>query len=186
MTGIATRESNYLHFCIPNENCTTGQGLLYNRQDYWPHESLDNTASHIGLMQVLTTMESAWDWLKNSETAVDLFAGDKLRFAKTNERYIRHGVPKQKISGHVGLRALTDVERENMALVLYGPFAPPANLSLATKLVMQYYIPECRFGTVVQKNQDLECQGGVWTWVSNLTGNLNGASYADSIRADMK
>lgn len=190
MTGIAAKESNYLHFCIPQKNCTTGQGLIYNRQDYWPHESLDNTASHIGLMQVPITLESAWNWLKNSETAVDLFAGDKLRFARTNERYIRHGVPKQKIPGHVGLRALTDVELESMALVLYGPFAPgtqnvPAP-TLAEKLAKQYYTPECLFGIVVQKNHDLECQGGLWTWMPNLVGNFGGVDYANNVRAYMK
>ncbi len=190
MTGIAVRESNYLHFCRPDNNCTTGQRVIYNRNDEWPHESKDETTSHIGLMQVDTTMTTAWDWQTNAKQAVSLFAGDKLRFARNNERHIRYGDGKAKIPGHRGLRALTDVELENMALVLYGPYAPgtlevPAP-TLAEKLAKQYYIPECLLGAVVLENQDLECQGGLWVWMPNLTGNPQGVEYADNVRANTK
>ena len=142
------------------------------------------------MMQVDTTMTAAWDWQTNAEFAVHLFTRDKLSSAKRNERRIRHGDAKETIPGHIGLRVLTDVERENMALVLYGPCAPgttcaPAE-TLAERLAKQYYIPQCAGGTVVPKNQDLACQGGTWEWVVNEAGNKAGVDYAKRIRAQME
>jgi hypothetical protein len=97
-------------------------------------------------------MDDSWDWLTNTQTGADIFA-QKVRSAKTFERKLR----KQ----YRGLRALTDVERENMALVLYGPKADPDPLK-------QYYIPQMI--------------GSIWDWVVNTANNPQGVAYADNVR----
>ncbi|HET9555313.1 MAG TPA: hypothetical protein VFP50_20275 [Anaeromyxobacteraceae bacterium] len=143
-TGIANKESTYRQFAIR---------ALYGISALWPLESYDG-GSHIGLMMMPVSQAHAWDWTVNTQDAAALFA-QKLVFARSKEDKI--------ISKHPGLRALTDIERENMALVLYGPAA-------SASLSEQYYVP-------------VHSQSNDWVWSVNYTGNAPGVAYADSVRA---
>ena len=104
-------------------------------------------------MQVPITMADAWDWLVNTQTGANIFAG-KIDTAKRLERRIRQN--------YQGLRHLTAIEIENMALILYGPFA-------SADLNRQYYIPQV--------------SGGAVDWVENTANNPDGMAYAKDIRA---
>lgn len=157
--GIAMKESGYLHFCVPGPpgTCLSGQDALYNKpNESWPHESYDG-GSHIGLMQMPITMEHAWDWQVNTTNAADLFR-EKISIARSLMRRI--------IRTHRGLRQLTNLERENMALVLYGPHA-------SGDLGSQYYVPQ-------------RTASGDWDWVVNTNGNPSGVAYANDIRSRMQ
>lgn len=147
MTGIAALESDYQQF----QRLT-----LFDVLALWPTEGSDGGAQ-IGLMQVPNNQARAWDWLANTQDGVDLFVG-KLEVA----RRIEDGLLRR----HEGLRELTDVERENMALVLYGPYASNAPSR-------QYYVPV--------RNADRQ-----WDWEVNIDGNPDGVAYADSIRQSTK
>ena len=147
MTGIAKRESNYAQFAMRT---------LYGRSDRWPNESFDG-GSHIGLMQMPVSMERAWNWESNATEGVDLFR-EKL---STASRVMRRIIQKNK-----GLRDLTGVELENMALVLYGPYA-------SGDLGKQYYRP------VVTSTGGMD-------WVVNSAGNANGVIYANYCRSHMQ
>lgn len=143
LTGIAMRESSYTQFY---------NSTLYGIAARWPHESASDGGSHIGLMQMPTTETHAWDWYANTSDAAQLFA-EKIRTAKRLERRIRRQ--------YKALPRLTDDQVENMALVLYGPYASPS-------LSMQYY--------------DVQVVGNTATWIVNTANNPNGVSYADDIR----
>ncbi len=184
LTGIAAKESSYAQFT---------DRPLYGVAARWPTEN-DDGGSHIGLMQVKTTYDRAWDWHANTEEGRRLFMRDKLPAATRNERRIRNGDAKDNIPGHPGLRQLTDVELENMAVLLYGPCAPGPDArpdecpgarvtTLAEKVARQYYAPACQGGTIVQQHNDLLCQGGSWEWVVNTAGNSGGVKYVDSVRS---
>ena len=64
-------------------------------------------------MQVPVAMDTAWDWLVNTQTGANIFA-EKLRIA-ANE------VAKERAT-HPGLPDLTAVQLENYALGLYGGY----------------------------------------------------------------
>lgn len=146
LTGIADKESTYRQFASRSK---------YDKQALWPVESYDG-GSHIGLMQMPSTVPHAWDWLVNTQDAATLFR-EKLRIAASLER--------RTIQAHRGLRRLTAVESENMALVLYGPHA-------AAGLDNQYY-------RAVQRAD------GSHDWVVNTANNPGGVSYANDIRTRM-
>lgn len=146
MTGIAQVESSYLQFRTRT---------LYGRSDLWPTESFDG-GSHMGLMQMPITMAHAWNWETNTADGVDLFQ-EKLRAA--------HRIMRRIINANHGLRQLTGVELENMALVLYGPNA-------SADLGSQYYAPAPT------------PTGGV-DWVVNTAGNAGGVTYANNCRGSM-
>lgn len=147
MTGIAEVESTYLQFV---------HRVLYGISADWPVESYDG-GSHIGLMQMPTrSMGVAFDWLSNTKAGVNLF-GNKIVSAQNLMNRI--------VAQHSGLRVLSPTELENMALVLYGPYA-------SASLSKQYYVP-------VQQN-------GVWVWIVNTSGNANGVMYADDVRSSVQ
>ena len=178
LTGIAMKESSYKQFTVIPKYDITAR---------WPIESAQDGGSHIGLMQVETTYERAWDWLKNTDDGATLFIREKLPAATRNERRIRNGSSSSGVFGHPGLRKLTEEELENMAVLNYGQFTPgtadvPA-ATLAEKLAKQYYIPVCKNGTVVQQRNDLICQSGTWEWTINSDGNPLGVDYVDKVRA---
>jgi hypothetical protein len=101
-------------------------------------------------------MDLAWNWESNTAGGENLFE-DKLRAASRIMRRI--------IQNNRGLRQLTGVELENMALVLYGPHA-------SGDLNRQYYAPAPT------------PNGGV-DWVVNTAGNPGGVAYADNCRGSM-
>lgn len=139
MTGIAERESTYQQFAT-----TT----LFGISALWPHESFDG-GSHIGLMQMPTNQANAWDWTANTSNGVNLFNSKLASAGRLATRII---------ASHKGLRQLTGVELEHMAVVLYGPYAS-GNLSA------QYYAP-------------VPTANGGWDWAVNTTGNPKGVAYA--------
>lgn len=148
MTGIAARESSYTQFVTRT---------LFGVSAPWPTEShptqlSPHSGSHIGLMQMPVSQANAWDWLANTNNGVNLFQS-KLGSAGRLTNKI--------ITSHPGLRQLTGVELEHMALVLYGPYAS-ANLSA------QYYAP-------------VKTSSGAWDWAVNTAGNSNGVAYASSV-----
>jgi hypothetical protein len=114
----------------------------------WPLESYDG-GSHIGLMMVPLTMDDA---LTNTQTGVGVFY-DKIQAARVLERRI--------LRNYHGLLHLTDVEIENMSLVLYGEFG-------SSILDRQYYIPQVSGNTV--------------DWVVNIANNPDGVAYADNVQ----
>ena len=158
MTGIAMRESTRRQFAPIT---------LYGVSALWPVESRqkDGTpdGSHIGLMQMPTSMQHAFDWTINAQDGVNLFF-EKLSMARTNEKNIQ--------KTHHGLPDLTALQLENMAVLLYGPFAPKL-----TPLAAQYYAPSCDGGKVTGS----DCKGGSWKWIKNTTGNADGINYVDII-----
>jgi hypothetical protein len=162
MTGIAMVESSYKQFTdtyLAGPNA--GRPLiLYGRQDLWPNESYDG-GSHIGLMQVAITMSRAFDYYVNTEDGFILFANDKLGIAGIAESRMRQRYPQ--------LRALTPVELENMALVLYGPYADATD-AVSGPVTKQYY-------RVNSAGTD---------WIVNTAGNPDGVAYADRVRNSMR
>jgi|SRR5215213_84649 len=147
MTGIAQRESSYQQFRVMT---------LYGISARWPNESFDG-GSHVGLMQVEISMSHAWNWEDNTRDAVNLFQ-QKLAAARR--------IMQRIINDHKGLRKLTDVELENMALVLYGPHA-------SADRAKQYYAPADK-------------GNGTFDWIVNTAGNPDGVDYANSVRANTK
>ncbi len=112
LTGIAMKESTYRQFF----NSYTKYGLTAR----WPVENITSDpppaiGTYIGMMQVPVAMDTAWDWLINTQTGANIFA-QKLIIA-TNEvanlQAARSGLPN-----------LTAVQLENYALGLYGGFYP--------------------------------------------------------------
>jgi hypothetical protein len=183
MTGVAMHESSYHQFLRPSE----GDADLFNLYSTlgiaakWPYESQGNGGRYIGLMMVQTTNPDAWNWLTNTTDAINLFSGtvspNKMSLAITYENYIINGVRNPKIPGHIGLRSLTSVQRENNALVLYSGIGMVSDL--ATTLTRLYYAPVCSSGVVVSTNKGLECHGGSWNWVVNdqPSGNPDAVNY---------
>lgn len=144
MTGVAMKESTYRQFATR---------MLYEVSALWPLESYDG-GSHIGLM-MMTSKDKAniWNWLSNTQNGINLFKIQKALTLKTENKVI---------ALHPGLRQLTEIERENMGLVRYGPYASPS-------MSQQYYIP-------IQNAQNS------WDWAINIDGNAEGVLYADSVR----
>jgi hypothetical protein len=157
MTGIASVESSIEQF---------KSEALYGQTLYWPLESYDG-GTHIGLMQMPTSMDYAFNWQDNASNAVALFY-QKESVATT--------VASNEISSYSGLPALTGAQLENMALTLYGPYAGGTNPA------KQYYVPGCVGGTA----SGTTCTGGTWQWVVNTAGNANGVAYANSCRSKVQ
>lgn len=109
MTGIAWRESTYHQFVTRS---------LFGVSALWPTESPPDPASHtrsgghIGLMQMPVNQADAWDWKANTADGTNFFLTSKLPTA------VR--LMKAVIASHPGLRQLTPVELEQMAVCLYG------------------------------------------------------------------
>ena len=147
MTGVAQVESSYFQF---------KRRLLYGTSAFWPIESAPNDVSpsgvHIGLMMMPTkdNLQYAWDWQVNTQAGVNLF---KAKLASAQR--LMTAIIKQ----HPGLRKLTPVELEHMALVLYGPAASADHDE-------QYYAPVR--------------SGSGWIWIVNTAGNPDGVAYANS------
>ncbi|MFY9824896.1 MAG: hypothetical protein WAM82_26195 [Thermoanaerobaculia bacterium] len=144
MTGVAQKESSYLQFKSRS---------LYGTVAFWPLESASDHGSHIGLMMMPTTdnIAYAWNWQVNTSAGVNLFVQDKLGAARRKMLSI--------IQAHPGLRTLSPVELERMALLLYGP-------SASSSSGKQYYIPVK--------------PGNSWMWAVNTSGNPGGVAYVDS------
>lgn len=152
LTGIADKESTYRQFELRTK---------YDQSALWPVESREDGGSHIGLMQVASAgaqgVKNAWDWLENTEQAMLLFR-EKLALGRNLENRIRNTRP--------GLRELTAVERENMALALYGPYA-------GATFSEQYY-------RAVQRSD------GSYDWVVNTENNPGGVGYANDVRSRIR
>ncbi len=146
LTGIAAVESSYRQFA--------GR-TLFSFNALWPNESYDG-GSHVGLMQMPTNQANAWDWQANTSNAARLF-DDKIRAARRLEGRMRRP--------YKDLNRLSDVQIENVALVLYGPHA-------SASLNMQYY-------TVQVSDNNVQ-------WIVNTANNGPGVAYADNVRGSIR
>jgi hypothetical protein len=117
LTGLAMVESTYRQF-----KTTT----LYGREDLWPLESFDG-GSHIGLMQVVTTMARAFDWYINTEDGANIFIGG-LQVSANHEMQDRNA--------HPTLPPLTPTQHEDNSLGYY---------RLGTARSNRYWIPSANF-----------------------------------------
>lgn len=109
LTGIAMKESTYRQFFNSFEK--------YGVTSRWPVENMSTSppqGSYIGMMQVPVAMDTAWDWLVNTQTGASIFS-DKLSNAS--------GEVANHQAANPGLRALTGSELENYALGLFGGFS---------------------------------------------------------------
>ncbi|MBU4211248.1 MAG: hypothetical protein L6437_12145 [Kiritimatiellae bacterium] len=115
LTGIAMNESSYRQF----DARITKYGLTAR----WPVESIPerpdqpSRGSYIGMMQVPVAMDTAWDWLINTQTGADIFVNDKLVRARNKVADLQ--------TTHPGLPNLNGVQLENYALGLYGGHSRP-------------------------------------------------------------
>jgi hypothetical protein len=156
LSGIAQVESSTSQFA---------QISNFGISAYWPHESYDG-GSHIGLLQLPVAMDVAWDYTINANAGEQLFE-DKLASATR--------IMKAAFTTYTGLPELGGIYIENMALVLYGPYAKAG-------VTNQYYAPSCKGGTV----NGTTCTGGTWVWVVNKANNPNGVAYANKCRASIQ
>jgi hypothetical protein len=152
LTGIAMVESSYRQF---------GDNTLYGQEALWPLEpgDPDDGGTHIGLMMVPITsgLADAWSWKANAAAGLSVFQ-QKLAIAMSRAQ--------QMMTGKPGLRTLTSLEIENMAIFLYrGP-------SGAGSLSKQYYIPVRT--------------GGGWNWALNPKANPVGVAYVQMVRNDIQ
>jgi hypothetical protein len=202
MTGIAEVESTYTQFRTHLENNPDLYNLYatYGIAAKWPYESAGG-GKYIGLMQILAAANqqsdpNAWKWADsnlaataNANDAVNLFSGtptpNKMTIVGPSssgyEGEIINGVSSQNIPGHVGLRSLTGLELENMALVLYGGWLTnlPCGPGLQCVLNSQYYIPQCSGTQKKNKQGNLTCSTG-WQWAINSTNQSAGISYVSN------
>ncbi len=125
---------------------------------------------------------NAWNWTQNAIDAVNLFSNggkndDKVQDAVRFENYIINGYAKEGIAAHVNsdssiLRQLTAVERENMALTLYGGYAAACNAVDPCIAGSLFYIPVCTGSISSNKNNSIwTCSGSDWTWAVNDATN---------------
>ena len=84
----------------------------YGIKALWPVESGKDKGSHIGAMQMPVSMVMAWDWVQNTQKAVDLFNGNLTQ----SDTYVK---VERKKKGFEKLPDLTDTQREDNALSLY-------------------------------------------------------------------
>lgn len=168
MAQVAEVESSYQQFVYSD--------LYFDLESYefvakWPNECPGGGAC-IGLMQVGPTIaSSAWSWIINAETGVNLFSGNPPSGSNKISLATRYG--SQIIALYPELSPLSGYQIENMALVLYGGAG-------SQQLDDQYYIPTCPPPGTVNGRQ---CQGATWQWTENTTGNPDGTAYADKVRA---
>lgn len=175
MTGIAMKESSYAQFLEPPQPPkNVDLWNLYADTNWqvaakWPLESklptgLSDGGSHIGLMMFPTSPGDAWNWETNTFDGVrDAsygFAGADLPLANSISSQIMKGSQHNGIPAHTPLNAPTGLQLENVALVLYGPFAH------STVWTLQYYIPVCT-GTITAKGNTWTCSGTAWYWAIN-------------------
>jgi hypothetical protein len=86
----------------------------YGIHGCFPTQSGQDGGSHIGLIQISTTMTDAYDWAQNIQDGIDLF-DTKMSEAGQHEANLRHTYPN--------LGVLSTVQKEKDALFRYGPFA---------------------------------------------------------------
>jgi hypothetical protein len=153
MIGLAFVESSYLQF---------SRMTKYEYSSYWPRESYDG-GSHIGLMQVETQMDRAWDWLENTRYGEWWFTGEKASIALDREQAIRSEA--QRFYKY-RLPQLGPVEHENMTLVCYGEHA-------SSVVNRQYYYYEA----IPLPKGKYECR-----WIVNYTRNPGGVDYVRRVR----
>src|SRR5882724_1169165 len=189
LTGVEMHEATYHQFWtvlstpIPNEDLF-GLYSKFGIAAQWPHESYDK-GTHIGLMMVKTTASAAWNWLTNINTGMGVFSGtppapdteNKVEAAIRYEGYILNGKPgNPKITKWVPKpRALTGVERENNALVLYR--GAGFDGVLRHTLDRLYLIPVCPTGLVQDTNTGHKCVGTDWVWQINDFNQPVGVEY---------
>lgn len=124
-------------------------------------------------------METAWNWLDNTEVSLDLFDFKVTNYALSVQNKAIAADQNSAGSTNKVLQPFTALQLENMAL---GEYGTTANKNPST----QYYIPQCIGGTVSGKV--CTCTGGCtgaqgWQWEPRGTDKTNAAmKYADTVR----
>jgi hypothetical protein len=117
-------------------------------------------------MQVMTSgMSVAWDWKANAMAGRDNL-DTKFEYVRNVVRRIRKLRP--------GLRQLSGLEWENMALMQYGD--SPANTWGEL-----YYVAACNGVPDTYKGKTPACEGNAWDWVIT-TKNGKGVKYVEKVR----
>jgi hypothetical protein len=173
---IAVQESDYQQFVESGGPPGLPQWPPYGIDAFWPNESYQEVnesgtitskaGAHIGLMQVPLSMDNAWNWLDNTQAGATGPYGFQPKLVLAAKHAAAIQTAHNGGAPNLHLPNLSSVQLENMALLLYGPFAPSKNI-----LARQYYIPQCT-GTVSGKT----CSSG-WQWEPNTAGNPNGVDY---------
>jgi hypothetical protein len=140
---IAWKESTYMQFAKASAN-----GLP---EGLWPYESQLSVpkGKYIGLMQVPVNMNTAWNWVTNTQVAQETFV-DKMIYVVA--------AVKAAVKEHPALPPLTQVEMEHMILLQYGGW-----VNFATIPAYQYYSPQF--------------SSGEWQWLQGKHINPKGLMY---------
>jgi len=158
MTGIAMVESTYQQF---------RHFTRYDIAEYWPNEPFGQGGSHVGLMMIDIKNHAKkcfWNWKENAEAGVNFFVSEKISKARQNMKKIQRQNP--------GLRDLTPVELEKMALVLYRGLPRKAVEPKDRSLQYQYF----------RVNKSVSPP----SWVRNIENNPVGVTYADTVFSSRK
>lgn len=110
LTGLADKESSYLHF-------RSFKHPTYGITAFWPNDNAtapNGAGGFVGLMQVPTTMSTAFHWVNNIKKGVSVF-NDKLVAARSSMNTAMSTRPL--------LPAMSGTKLEDNALVRYGPWA---------------------------------------------------------------
>ncbi|HTQ14647.1 MAG TPA: hypothetical protein VMH86_12305 [Rhizomicrobium sp.] len=158
MSGVAFQESSCQHF---------HRITLYNTSAFWPAENYttgnaSQRGLYIGLTQVPTTMKTAWDWNANGTQGVSIM-GQKLTAAVAYQKSMQ--------ATHTGLKGMTGVELEDVALLMYAGYANVKGTG------PQYFQPSCS-GTP----NGATCTGGTWTWVQRPNLSSGALGYVATVR----
>lgn len=146
LTGLAAKESSYSQFA-------TFKHPTYGITAAWPN---DNAAApgggggYIGLMQVPSSMSTAFSWMQNIKTGVSIFS-DKLGTATS--------LMNSAMKAHSKLPALRDTQIEDNALVYYGPYGGSGG----------YWVPNSSGTAWVQTSSN---SGGV-SYVVYIRGHMH-------------
>jgi hypothetical protein len=137
---IAMQESTYMQF---------KKRTLYGVSALWPNEN-GNTptvlaGTYIGLLQVPTSMATAFDWYSNTEKGANIFMNKIAAVLRYQNR---------QVARVTNLPAMSGLQIEDSALSLYGGFVDSTRKK---KPALRYYIP----GTV----------NNTPTWVLNPADN---------------
>ncbi|MGH6872322.1 MAG: hypothetical protein ACREHE_12540 [Rhizomicrobium sp.] len=158
MSGVAFQESSCQHF---------HRITLYGTSAFWPAENYttgnaSQRGLYIGLTQVPTSMKTAWDWNANGSQGVSIL-GVKLSAAVSYQ--------KAQQANHTGLKGMTGVELEDVALLMYAGYANVKGTG------PQYFQPSCS-GTA----SGATCTGGSWTWQQRPNLSAGAMGYVATVR----
>lgn len=163
---LAMSESSYKQFfpislAPPKKTCAMSSPV----SGLWPHENFATSdakpGDFIGLMQVATSAQTAWNWIINANTGAKEF-GSKIQTAENH----RDKVLKQQLNPS-GLSDLNGHQIEQLAIGLYKGFGKKK------KPTIWYWVPQCSTNTNIDHGT---CPGGTWSWQPNPKPCIDGTN----------